>query len=58
MKKNKHIGSSFESFLKEENILEEVNAAAIVAILGKKINMNLVDISKSNPKTRKSSKNK
>jgi len=28
-KKNKHIGSSFESFLKEDGIYEEVTAAAI-----------------------------
>ncbi|MCL4361803.1 helix-turn-helix domain-containing protein [Candidatus Dependentiae bacterium] len=33
MKKNKHIGSSFDSFLEEEGILEEVNAAAIKAII-------------------------
>ena len=33
MRKNKHIGSSFESFLEEEGILEEVNAAAIKAVI-------------------------
>ena len=29
MKKNKHIGSSFDDFLKEEGILEEVETRAI-----------------------------
>lgn len=33
MKKNKHIGSSFESFLEQEDILEEVNAVAIKTII-------------------------
>ena len=33
MKKNKHIGSSFESFLEEEGILEEVNSAAIKEVI-------------------------
>jgi hypothetical protein len=28
MRKNKHIGSKFEDFLKEEGIFEEVEAAA------------------------------
>lgn len=28
MKKNKHIGSNFDSFLKEESLLETVEAAA------------------------------
>ena len=32
MKNNKHIGSSFESFLEEAGILDEVNAAAVKAI--------------------------
>ncbi len=31
--KNSFIGSSFESFLKEEGIFEEVNAAAIKTVL-------------------------
>jgi antitoxin HicB len=35
MKKNKHIGSSFESFLEEEGILEEVNVAAIKAVIAR-----------------------
>ena len=30
--KNKHIGSSFDSFLEEEGMLEEVNAAAKKAL--------------------------
>ena len=33
MKNNKHKGSSFDSFLKEVNILEEVNAAALKTII-------------------------
>ena len=33
MKKNKHIGSIFDSFLEEEGILEEVNAAAIKTVI-------------------------
>lgn len=37
MKKNKHIGSSFESFLEAENILEEINVAAIKAVLAKNL---------------------
>lgn len=32
MKKNKHLGSTFESFLEEDGILEEVNAAAVKAV--------------------------
>jgi antitoxin HicB len=35
MKKNKHIGSTFESFLEEEGIFEEVNVAAIKAIIAR-----------------------
>ncbi len=33
MKKNIHIGSSFDSFLQEENIVEEINVAAIKAVI-------------------------
>ena len=33
MKSNKHIGSSFESFLEEEGIFEEVNVAAIKSVI-------------------------
>jgi antitoxin HicB len=33
MKKKKHVGSSFESFLEEEGLLEEINVAAIKAII-------------------------
>ena len=33
MKKRKHIGSTFESFLEEEEIFEEVNAAAVKSII-------------------------
>ncbi len=36
-KKNKHIGSSFESFLKEDGIYEEVTAAAIKRTLALQI---------------------
>ena len=35
MKKNKHIGSSFEDFLQTEDILEEVNVAAIKAVIAR-----------------------
>lgn len=35
MKKNKHIGSTFESFLEEAGILEEVNAAAVKAVIAR-----------------------
>lgn len=31
--KNKHIGSSFDHFLKEEGIYEEVNASAIKEVI-------------------------
>lgn len=31
--KNKHIGSDFDNFLKEENILEEAQAAAIKRVV-------------------------
>lgn len=37
MKKNKHLGSSFESFLEEEGILEEVNAAAIKSVIARNL---------------------
>lgn len=33
MKKKKYIGSSFDDFLQEEGLLEEVNAAAIKSII-------------------------
>jgi len=52
MKRKKHIGSSFESFLEDEGIFEEVNVAAIKSIIArslkeymkkeKKINIGLV----------------
>lgn len=37
MKKNKYIGSSFESFLEEEGIFEEVNVAAIKAVIARNL---------------------
>lgn len=37
MKKNKHIGSSFENFLEDEGIAEEVNAAAVKAIISRSL---------------------
>lgn len=37
MKNRKHIGSSFESFLEEEGILEEINVAAIKAVLARNL---------------------
>lgn len=36
-KKNKHIGSSFDDFLKEDGIFEEVEAAAIKKVIAMKI---------------------
>jgi antitoxin HicB len=35
MKKKKHIGSSFESFLEEQGIFEEINVAAIKAVIAR-----------------------
>lgn len=37
MKQNKHIGSSLESFLEEEGIFEEVNAAAVKAVIARNL---------------------
>lgn len=37
MKNKKHIGSSFESFLEQEGILEEVNVAAIKAVIARNL---------------------
>jgi len=41
MKKNKHIGSSFESFLEEDGILEEVNAAAIKTVIAQNLKLHM-----------------
>ena len=41
MKKNKHIGSSFESFLEEEGILEEVNAAVVKRVIARHLKDNM-----------------
>lgn len=35
--KNKHIGSDFDDFLKEENLLEETQAAAIKRVIAFRI---------------------
>ncbi len=37
MKKNKHLGSSFEDWLEEEGLLEEVNALAIKSIIARNL---------------------
>lgn len=37
MKNKKHIGSSFESFLEEEGILEEVTIAAVQAVMARNL---------------------
>lgn len=37
MKKNKHIGSSFESFLEQEGIMQEVHTAAIKAVIARNL---------------------
>jgi len=49
MKKKKHVGSTFESFLEDENIFEEVNAAAIKSIIARHLSehMKKHSISKS-----------
>ena len=36
-RKNPHIGSSFESWLEDEGIREEVNAAAIKAVIARQL---------------------
>lgn len=36
-RKNPHVGSSFESWLGEENIREEVTAAAIKAVISRQL---------------------
>jgi hypothetical protein len=41
MTKNKHIGSSFESFLEEAGILEEVNVAAIKAVIARSLQQHM-----------------
>jgi hypothetical protein len=38
MMKNKHIGSNFDDFLKEEGILAETEAAAVKRVLAYQIN--------------------
>jgi hypothetical protein len=37
MKNKKHVGSSFESFLEEEGMLEEVNVAAVKAVIAQNL---------------------
>jgi predicted XRE-type DNA-binding protein len=37
MKHKKHIGSNFENFLEEEGILEEVNVAAVKAVIARNL---------------------
>ena len=37
MNSKKHIGSSFNGFLKEEGILEEVNVAAVKAVIAQNL---------------------
>lgn len=39
--KNKHIGSKFDDFLREENIYEEVNAAAIKRVVAYQISQEM-----------------
>ncbi|HEV2601133.1 MAG TPA: hypothetical protein VGT41_02440 [Candidatus Babeliales bacterium] len=43
MKKNKHIGSSFESFLEAEGILEEVSVAAVKAVIAQNLKNELIN---------------
>ncbi len=37
MKSNKHIGSNFDNFLEQEGILEEVNVAAVKAVIARNL---------------------
>ncbi len=37
MKKKKYVGSSFEDFLEQEDILEEVNVAAVKAVIARNL---------------------
>lgn len=39
--KNKHIGSKFDDFLREENIYEEVNVAAIKRVVAYQISQEM-----------------
>ena len=41
MKNIKHIGSSFEDFLEEEGILEEINVAAIKAVIAQSLQQHM-----------------
>ncbi|MGC2310323.1 MAG: hypothetical protein WA432_01725 [Candidatus Babeliaceae bacterium] len=41
MKKKKNIGSSFESFLEQEDILEEVNVAAMKAVIARNLKQHM-----------------
>ncbi len=41
MKKNKHRGSSFDSFLEEEGLLEDAEAAAIKAVIAFQLEMKM-----------------
>lgn len=49
VKKNKHIGSSFDDFLKEEDILAEVEATAVKRVIAFQIKKEMAErnISKS-----------
>jgi antitoxin HicB len=41
MNKKKHIGSTFESFLEQEGILEEVNVAAIKTVIAQNLKQHM-----------------
>ena len=41
MKNKKHIGSSFDDFLEEEGILEEVNVAAIKSVIAQSLQQHM-----------------
>jgi predicted XRE-type DNA-binding protein len=49
MKKNRHIGSSFDDFLQEEGLLAEAEAAAVKRVIAHQINEEMEErhISKS-----------
>jgi len=43
MKKNKHIGSSFDEFLQEEGLLAEAEAAAIKRVIAHEIKKEMIE---------------
>ncbi len=44
MKNKKHVGSTFESFLEEQGILEEVNVAAIKTVIAQNLKKYMIEM--------------